>query len=51
MPARWRAGQDMAERIPKATFSLLEGNDHWWFIGDSDSILREIEAFLRALPD
>jgi pimeloyl-ACP methyl ester carboxylesterase/DNA-binding winged helix-turn-helix (wHTH) protein len=48
--ARWEAGQDMAERMPNATFSLLEGNDHWWFIGDSDSILREIEAFLAALP-
>lgn len=48
--ARWEAGEDIAERIPGAHFKLLEGNDHWWFIGDSESILQEIEAFLAALP-
>lgn len=47
---RWQAGEDIAERIPGASFKLLEGNDHWWFVGDSESILQEIEAFLAALP-
>lgn len=48
--SRWQAGEDMAKRIPNASFRLLEGNDHWWFIGDSDSILSEIETFLSGLP-
>lgn len=48
--ARWEAGEDIAGRIPGASFRLLEGNDHWWFIGDSESILDEINAFLAGLP-
>ncbi|UCG73190.1 MAG: alpha/beta fold hydrolase [Chromatiales bacterium] len=48
--ARWEAGEDIAERIPGARFKLLEGDDHWWFIGDSESILEEIESFLASLP-
>lgn len=48
--ARWEAGEDIAQRIPGASFKLLEGNDHWWFIGDSDTILDEIETFLSSLP-
>jgi pimeloyl-ACP methyl ester carboxylesterase len=47
---RWEAGEDIARRIPGASFRLLEGDDHWWFIGDSAAILHEIEAFLDTLP-
>jgi pimeloyl-ACP methyl ester carboxylesterase/DNA-binding winged helix-turn-helix (wHTH) protein len=45
-----RAGEDIAARIPGARFKLLEGDDHWWFVGDSRSILNEIENFLNTLP-
>lgn len=48
--ARWQAGEDMAGRITGARFRLLEGDDHWWFLGDSESVHVEIEAFLAALP-
>lgn len=44
-----RAGEDIAERIPGARFSLLPGDDHWWFVGDSEAVLQEIEAFLASL--
>jgi DNA-binding winged helix-turn-helix (wHTH) protein/pimeloyl-ACP methyl ester carboxylesterase len=46
---RYEAGEDMAARIPGAQFRLLEGDDHWWWIGDSDAVLREIKIFLEAL--
>lgn len=48
--AKWQAGEDMANCIPGARFRLLEGDDHWWFLGDSEAILREIEDFLATLP-
>lgn len=47
--AHHEAGADMAARIPNARFRLLEGEDHWWFLGDSEAILREIEDFLATL--
>jgi pimeloyl-ACP methyl ester carboxylesterase/DNA-binding winged helix-turn-helix (wHTH) protein len=40
----YQAGEDMAARIPGARFLPLEGDDHWWFIGDSETIHREIES-------
>ncbi len=46
---RYEAGEDMAARIPGAQFRLLEGDDHWWWIGDSDAVLREIRMFLESL--
>jgi class 3 adenylate cyclase len=36
----------MAERIPRAKFVELPGNDHLPFVGDSDAILDEVEEFL-----
>jgi len=48
--AKAQAGEDIAARIPDARFKLLEGNDHWWFVGDSRSILEEIDDFLDSLP-
>src|SRR5580658_4600977 len=32
--------------ISPATFTELEGNDHLWWVGDSDGILAEIQEFL-----
>ena len=39
-------GRYLASHIPGATFVELEGNDHLPFLGDQDSILREIEQFV-----
>lgn len=36
----------MAAQIPGAKFVELAGNDHLWFVGDTESILGEIEEFL-----
>jgi pimeloyl-ACP methyl ester carboxylesterase len=47
--ARWIAGQ-----IPGATFVELPGNDHLPWLGDTDGLLDEVEAFLtgvRRAPD
>jgi len=40
----------MAARIPGAQFRLLEGDDHWWFLGDRQSVLDAIGEFIRELP-
>ncbi len=42
--------QHMAENIPGARFRLLEGDDHWWFVGNQQAILREIDQFIAELP-
>jgi class 3 adenylate cyclase len=39
-------GRYIAERIPGAKYVELPGNDHLWWVGDSDSIVNEIEEFL-----
>jgi DNA-binding CsgD family transcriptional regulator len=39
-------GRFMAKHLPNARFVELNGQDHWWWVGDSDSILHEIERFL-----
>ena len=39
-------GRYIASRIPGAHFVELPGNDHLPFVGDQESILREIESFL-----
>ncbi len=39
-------GRHMAELIPAAKFVELPGDDHLPFVGDSDSVLNEIEEFL-----
>jgi class 3 adenylate cyclase/pimeloyl-ACP methyl ester carboxylesterase len=35
----------IAERIPEARLVELPGADHWWWVGDSASILEAIEEF------
>jgi pimeloyl-ACP methyl ester carboxylesterase len=42
--------RDLAARIPGARFLELDGVDHWWWIGDTDRLLREIEEFLTGTP-
>jgi pimeloyl-ACP methyl ester carboxylesterase len=42
-------GQELARTIPGARYVELQGDDHPPMIGDSDSVLREITAFLAEL--
>jgi pimeloyl-ACP methyl ester carboxylesterase len=39
-------GRYLAEHIADATFVELPGADHWPWVGDSESVLREVEKFL-----
>ena len=36
----------LAQCIPGATFVELAGNDHWWWVGETDSLLGKITTFL-----
>jgi class 3 adenylate cyclase len=40
------AGRYLAEHIPNAKFLLLPGDDHIFFVGDTDALVDEIEDFL-----
>jgi len=39
-------GRYIAEHIPNAKYVELAGNDHLWWVGDSDAIINESEEFL-----
>lgn len=43
------AGRAMAAMIPGARFVELPGNDHLWWVGDYDGLMREVEQFLAHL--
>jgi class 3 adenylate cyclase/pimeloyl-ACP methyl ester carboxylesterase len=40
------AGRYLAEHIPHAKLVVLPGDDHLFFVGDSDALVDEIEEFL-----
>jgi class 3 adenylate cyclase len=40
------AGRYLAEHIPDARFVVLPGDDHLFFLGDTDALMDEIEEFL-----
>jgi class 3 adenylate cyclase len=40
------AGRYLAEHIPHAKFVVLPGDDHLFFVGDTDALTDEIEEFL-----
>jgi class 3 adenylate cyclase len=40
------AGRYLAEHIPEAKFVVLPGDDHAFFVGDTDALADEIEEFL-----
>jgi len=42
-------GRWIASRIPGASFVELPGGDHLFWVGDSDTVLNEIEAFLTGV--
>lgn len=39
-------GRYLAQHIPGAKFVKLTGDDHLWWVGDSESIVNEIQEFL-----
>jgi pimeloyl-ACP methyl ester carboxylesterase len=43
------AGRYLAGQIPGAKYVELEGQDTWWFVGDSRPILREMKTFVKDL--
>ncbi len=43
------AGRHLAGQIPGAKYVELEGQDYFWFVGDSQAILREIRSFVQNL--
>lgn len=43
------AGRYLAGQIPGAKYIELEGQDTWFFVGDSQPILREIKTFVQNL--
>jgi class 3 adenylate cyclase len=46
---RLGAGQYLAEHIPHARLAVLPGEDHLFFVGDTDAIVDEIEEFLTGV--
>jgi pimeloyl-ACP methyl ester carboxylesterase len=43
-------GRYVAEHIEGARLVELDGQDHLWFVGDTDALLDEIEAFVTGAP-
>jgi pimeloyl-ACP methyl ester carboxylesterase len=43
-------GRYIAARIPNAKFVELPGQDHLLYVGDQDSVLREVKNFIEDLP-
>jgi DNA-binding SARP family transcriptional activator/pimeloyl-ACP methyl ester carboxylesterase len=46
---RVEAGRYLAEHIPDARYVELSGDDHWWWLGDVDAVMRTIQAFISSL--
>jgi pimeloyl-ACP methyl ester carboxylesterase len=42
---RFEAGEHLAQNIPGAAWHPLEGNDHFWWCGDSASVIQAILQF------
>jgi len=42
------AGKYLAAGVPHAHFVELPGNDHWWWVGDTEAILDQVEQYCRA---
>jgi class 3 adenylate cyclase len=43
------AGRYLAEHLPNAKFVVLPGDDHLFFVGDTDAVVDEIEEFLTGV--
>jgi len=46
---RFEAGQAMAAAIPGARMVSLEGDDHWFWVGDQAPLMSELENFVQSL--
>ncbi|YBV94588.1 alpha/beta fold hydrolase (plasmid) [Phyllobacteriaceae bacterium JZ32] len=46
---RFEAGRHLAEAIPGARFVELEGDDHWAWAGDQDTLIQKIRMFAARL--
>jgi pimeloyl-ACP methyl ester carboxylesterase len=46
---RVEAGRYMARHIPGCDYFELNGQDHWWWIGDVDPITEQIERFTQKM--
>jgi class 3 adenylate cyclase/pimeloyl-ACP methyl ester carboxylesterase len=46
---RLGAGRYLAEHIPNAKFVVLPGDEHPFFLGDTDAVVDEIEEFLTGV--
>lgn len=46
---RFEAGQEMAAAIPGARMVALEGDDHWFWVGDQAPLLSELLPFVQSL--
>jgi hypothetical protein len=42
------AGEHLARSIAGARLLALPGEDHWWWVGDVDGVVREILDFSEA---
>ncbi|HEY0858790.1 MAG TPA: alpha/beta hydrolase, partial [Albitalea sp.] len=42
------AGRHIASHVPGARFAPLPGRDHWWWHGDAEAVLQEIEDFVAS---
>jgi len=42
---RYGGGEFIAQHIPNAKLVPLEGEDHWWWQGDLDAVLRLVLDF------
>lgn len=45
------AGKFLAANIPEARYVELPGDDHWWWVGDTEAILSEVEQYFRVAQD
>jgi pimeloyl-ACP methyl ester carboxylesterase/DNA-binding SARP family transcriptional activator len=43
------AGRYLASHIPEARYVELPGDDHWWWVGDTHTLLDEVGHFIRQL--
>lgn len=39
-------GRYLAEHLPAARYLELDGEDHWWWLGDADAVLDAVERFV-----
>ena len=48
---RVEGGRYLAQHIQNAKYVELDGDDHWWWVGDTEAILVEIELFLQDITE